>query len=256
MSNNIAEHETIVEWAFRQAEGIPPLIKDAVVPVWCDSSAGLRILIGTAFFAERNSRSFLVTALHNFECQPNVTLNIEFSDAIWPLNSMPAHTSKIDDLWIAETCVELHELLQDIRVPLLVREDPESCRYGTGALLMGYPEELNVPGQPFKPLAISTTLETRELNTINTLPEPLFFNVQDEQLTTVYGEFQMNRPEIFGMSGGPVLSWYYREAKDSSALEFHYFLQGMILRWQATNGYVVACNAARITALLRLCANC
>lgn len=250
MSPNETERSAIVQRTMRQAERIAPEMGNAVVPVWCDGAADMqRMLIGTAFFAEREGRSHLITALHNFSSHPDRRLKIEFSDKLWTLNDMSARISLNDDLWVAEASSDLHECLRDIRVPLLLRDRPEECRFGTGSVLMGFPDDLNMHGAPFAALAISTTLETRSLCTASTLPEPLVFNVKDDFLTTAEGAVVMDRPDINGMSGGAVFSWYCVDAANS--WEFRYFLQGMIVSWQRRDGYIVACNAARIATLLR-----
>ncbi len=251
MSNSEAKYAAIVQRTLHLVEKIAPDIGDAVVPVWCDSNNGMRTHIGTAFFAEQSGRSFLVTALHNFDVRPGASLKVKFSGEIWTLNKMSARTSIQDDLWVADTCADLHKCLQSIKVPLLLRDDPKNCQFGTGSVLLGYPEDLNLQGEPFKPLAISTTLETRDLTIVNKLPEPIVYNVQSDFLSTACGKPVMERPDIFGMSGGPVFSWYCTESVDDSSCTFHYFLQGVILRWQERDGYIVACNAARIATLLR-----
>lgn len=249
MSINNAEYPPIVQRTLRQAERIALEIGKGVVPVWCDSS-GMRTLIGTGFFAERDGHSFLVTANHNFSVRPEAALKIEFSGEIWTLGDMSAWTSTEDDLWVAETCGDLHNLLQSIKVPLLARNNPESCRFSTGSVLLGYPADLNIQGELSNPLAISTALETRDLMTGSKLPEPLIFDVQGDVLTTACGEAVMERPEIFGMSGGPVFGWYCTQNADGNTWVLEYFLQGVILAWQRRDGYVVACNTARIAALL------
>ncbi|BDR09925.1 hypothetical protein CTTA_3695 [Comamonas testosteroni] len=250
MPNSEAKYAAIVQRTLHQVEKIAPDIGDAVVPVWRESNNGELIHIGTAFFAERCKRSFLVTALHNFKNLSGASLKIKFSGKIWTLNEMNKRISTDDDLWVAETCAELHDCLQGIKVPLLLRDNPRDCTFGTGSVLLGYPEELNLQGEPFKPLAISTMLETRDLTTVSKLPEPIVYNVQSDFLSTACGKPVMERPDIFGMSGGPVFSWYCTEGVNGSPYTFHYFLQGVILSWQERNGYVVACNAARIATLL------
>lgn len=251
MTSSDAEFSPALQRTLRLAERIAPEIGDGVVPVWRDNRDGGRTLIGTAFFVERERRSFLVTALHNFTNNAGAILKIEFSGMVWTLNEMSGRTSLADDLWVAEADADLQQRLPAINVPLLKRDDPRSCQFGTGTVLMGYPEDLSLPGAPFKPLAISTTLDFRDdLITPSTLPEPIIYNVADDFLSTAEGLNVMHRPDIFGMSGGPAFSWFCTAVPGSNKVALHYFLQGMIVSWQRRKGYVVACNAVRIAALI------
>ncbi|BEU20005.1 hypothetical protein [Paraburkholderia sp. 22B1P] len=251
MTSSDAEFSAAVRRTFRLAERIAPAMGDGVVPVWCDNRDGGRTLVGTAFFVERERRSFLVTALHNFTNNAGAILKIEFSGMVWTLSEMSGRTSPADDLWVAEADADLQQRLRAINVPLLKRDEPESCQFGTGTVLMGYPEDLSLPGAPFRPLAISTTLDVRDgLATTSTLPEPIIYNVADDFLSTAEGLTVMHRPDIFGMSGGPAFSWFCTAVPSSNKAAFNFFLQGMIVSWQRRKGYVVACNAARIAALI------
>ena len=249
MSIKDSEITAVVQRTFRLAERIAPIIQDAVVPIWCDNHNGGRSLIGTAFFAEKDQRSFLVTALHNFEKNPQVILKIDFLGLIRNLNEMAGRTAPEDDLWVAEADSELHQKLQAIKVPLLNRENPKSCRFGTGTVFIGFPEDLNLQGEPFKSLSISTMFEMRNLNTGIDLPEALVFDVNCDVLSTVEGTPVMHRPDVFGMSGGPAFGWHCPTNPASGEQEFHFFLQGVIVSWQRIDGYIVACNASRIAAL-------
>lgn len=251
MFKDKTERTPIIQETFRQAEKIGPDMQDAVVPVWRDSSDGGRTLIGTAFFAKNDGRSFLITALHNFKRKPYVNLKIEFLGTTWALNEMSELISEEDDLWAGEANADLHQQLQTIRVPSLPHADPAHCRMSTGSVLMGYPEDLNLQGSPFRPLAISTVLETRDLTTTSPLPEPVIYHANDDFLTTVEGSVVMERPHIFGMSGGPVFGWFCSKAPGSDEIKLHHFLQGVIVSWQQRDGYVVACNAACVAALVK-----
>lgn len=250
MSIDEEEYAALTRWRLLQAEKIMPVVKDAIVPVWTECSNGMRRLIGTAFFAERNARSFLVTALHIFTNNPGAVLKIELSGVTWTLNGMFARVSAEDDLWIAEACVDLHNLLRNIRTPLLERDDPEDCRYGAGSVLVGYPVALTSPDEEFQVLPISTHLEIRGLTSETELPEPLFFNVEGDSLYSACGEAVIDLPEMFGMSGGPVFSWNLTPIEGTDSWGLHFFLQGVTIGWARCNGYLVACNAARIVALL------
>lgn len=250
MSVEDAEIAALVRRTFGLAERIAPIVQDAIVPIWCENHNGGRSLVGTGFFVEKYRRSFLVTARHNFTENPGAILKVDFRGLIRNLNQMEGESSTEDDLWVTEVDAELHRNLKEIRVPMLSRDHPEMCRFGTGTVLIGFPEDLNLQGDSFKPLAISTILEMRNLSTKIKLPEALVFNVNSDLLSTVDGKPVMHRPDVFGMSGGPVFSWHCPINPTSGKQDFHFFLQGMIVSWQRVDGYVVACNASQIAGLV------
>lgn len=251
MFRDTAQHRKIVHKIIHQVETIGPRMQESIVPVWRGTSLNDRALVGTAFFAEWNEQIFLITALHNFKENPTFVLKINLDSKIYELNTMTAWTSPDDDLWIAEMVKGALPNPDVVRpMPLLKRADPKQTRFGTGSVLIGYPETLNMQGKPFTPLSISTTLETRPLTSTTTLPEALVYNVDDDYLGNAQGEPVMPRPPIRGMSGGPVYSWFCTRDRNSGQIIVRFFLQGIIVSWRKVTGYVVACNSAQIVKLI------
>lgn len=232
------------------AENIAGEIGNAVYPVWRDGDGGDKVLIGTAFFVDHKNRTFLVTALHNFTKNKGVILKISVLGQTYSLNDMGNLSSDEDDLWVAEIPTELKEFTDNIKLPSLRRKSPEACRFGTGTVMIGFPDSLNPAGKSFKALPISTALETRKLETTNSLIEKVVIDLRGDQLFTAGGIPVMDMPQMFGMSGGPAFSWYATLEPASKQISLHYFLQGMIVAWQRRDLFVTACNAARIENLV------
>ncbi|MYM32844.1 hypothetical protein GTP38_00570 [Duganella sp. FT94W] len=232
------------------AERILPQIGGSIFPVWHAGANGVRRLVGTAFFAYLDERLLLITAEHNFSDNPDKTLCITLNGTVRPLNAMNGLVSRQDDLWVAEADADIKAVMAEVTTPELRRRSSDLLRRSLGVVFMGYPESLNKSLDTPHLLGISTMLETRNLDSTNLMPQPIYNTVNSDYLYDSQGQPQMVTPAMYGMSGGPAFGWYASPGSDCHPDIFHYFLQGVSASWSQSRGYVVACSAARIVALV------
>lgn len=218
----------------------------ALIPLK-DFASDDRRVIGTAFLAELDGYSYLVTALHTIERFGKADCGVILWDREFSLEDRTFYFSREHDIGFFVLDEELAAVVDGVfRIPL-ERQLGHLERRGLGVVAIGYPFYQKL--SPITPaIPVSTIRENRPL-TINTkISDPLLYELLPETLTSTDGSIRLADLNPQGMSGGPVLAWTLCVIDLTPCID--YKLQSVIVEWGSDDGYLVGSAVGGLIALI------
>lgn len=209
-----------------------------------------RSVIGSAFLAELEEETWLVTALHTFELYGQSNCGVILWGREFSLADRPLYFSKQDDIAIFPLDRELGAAVSGVfRIPL--QRDPGVLAHAaTGVVVIGYPVYQELAELP-PVVPVSTVMERRALTIGTKIGDPLIYELLPEALVSSDGKSLIANLNPHGMSGGPALAWMVCGSQANP--RFEYRLQSVLVEWGSKEGYLVGSGVQGLVDLIDAC---